>query len=363
MLESTLIKSPKARGDRARGRAPTPVELRELDDADAVEPFTTRTLPDDEREQAEAVGAAATGLALKALLHRADPGAYPVPSDESTPEAAAVAVVNDIDDEVFARLKPRITALASDRPRLARVLAPLGDDVDLKRPSLQLKHRFPAIRSREIKRVSIGSREEEEAEPVGTVVRRSSAKYTRMDFVLRAVHCVRETSGGGADEIVLGAVLVGASGNTKVVPARFIGDFDDGTYISTGDLPFGQFSLRTTNGYPKTMYCILQLVESDQDDARAAKALTQALSTIVNIAVSALATPAAGVIAGAIVTAVGGLIQVFISDDAFGPYGIMIRLNGEDQFGSEGMSGKLRTGNITGHGGAYRIGYRVVMNA
>jgi hypothetical protein len=140
-----------------------------------------------------------------------------------------------------------------------------------------------------------------------------------MDFVLRAVHCVRETSGGGSDEIVLGAVLVGASGNTKVVPAQVIGDFDDdgdgAAYVSTGDLPLGQFSLRTTNGYPKTMYCILQLVESDQDDADAAQGLTDALSVIVTIAVSALATPAAGAAAGAVVTAVGALIALFISDD------------------------------------------------
>ena len=103
-----------------------------------------------------------------------------------------------------------------------------------------------------------------------------------------------------------GGVLVGASGNTKVVKGRFIGNFDDNDYVGLGELPLGQYSLHSTSGYPKTMYCILQLVESDQDDADAARELTSALSMIATVAVSAAATPAAGAIAGAVVNTIGG---------------------------------------------------------
>lgn len=350
------------RKSSSRAKAPTAAELREFDASTVVHPFSTGMLPADERAEAEEAAAAASALVLKALLHRTEPETYPLPRDADSPEAAAVAALAKIDDRTFARMAPRVRALAADQARLARVLAPLGRKVDFKRPSLELERIRPAARLKKIVRVSVGAVEEEPTASRPVVVSRP-AKYKRMDFVLRAVHCRRETSGGGSDEIVLGAVLVGASGNTKVVPAQVIGDFDDGTYVSTGNLPLGQFSLRTTDGYPKTMYCILQLVESDSDDAEVAQALTEALSAIATIAVSAVATPAAGAIAGALVNTIGAFIGIFISEDAFVPYGVMMRLDSEDEYGADGVSGKLHTDDIRGHGGAYRIGYRLVMNA
>lgn len=357
------ILTPTRKPSTARAKTPTAAELREFDPRTVVVPFSTSMLSAAEREDAEAGAAAATALMLKAMLHRTEPERYPLPDDADSPEAAAVTALEKIDDRSFARMAPRLRALARDEARLSRLFAPLGRDVDLKRPSLGLVRLRPAARLDKIRRVSIGSVEEAPAASPPTVVARRNAKYTRMDFVLRAVHCRRETSGGGADEIVLGAVLVGASGNTKVVPAQYIGDFDDGTYLSTGNLPLGQFSLRTTDGYPKTMYCIVQLVESDGDDAEVAQALTEALSAIATIAVSAVASPTAGKIAGALVSTIGAFIGIFISDDTFVPYGIMMRLDSEDEYGADGVSGKLRTDDIRGHGGAYRIGYRVVLNA
>ena len=347
---------------RPTKRLLTPAEAREFDATPVVEPFMPSMLPARERAEAVATGSAATALVLKGLLHRADPGTYAAPTRQDTPEAAAIAVARGIDEKTFTRLAPRLKALAANPTRLRRVLGPSGR-VDLRKPSLGLKLARPIGGVAGLSQVAIGDRDDAVA-PRSAAGAKAAAKYSRMDLVLRAVHCVDETNPeSGDDDIVLGGVLVGASGNTKVVKARFIGNFDDGDYVGLGELPFGQFSLRTTPGYPKTMYCILQLVESDQDDADAARALTSALQSIATMVVSAAASPAAGAIAGAIVSAIGGLIGVFIDDDHFPPYGIRATLQSENQFGSDGDSGKLRTGNINGHGGSYRIGYRWLLNA
>lgn len=344
----------------------TATEAREFDAAPVVERFTTSMLEGAERKQAEDAGHAATGLLLKGLFNRLDPLKYAGPTRSDTPEGAAIDAVRDIEAKAFARMAPRLRALAEDKPRLAKMTAPLGN-VDFTRASLDLKLARPIAGGAALKRVTVGERDDDASSFAGAnaVPRSGGSRYSRMDLVLRAIHCVDETNpeGGGADDIVLGGVIVGASGNTKVIKSRFIGNFEDGTYISVGELPFGQFSLRSTSGYPKTMYGILQLVESDQDDADAARALTSALSTITTIAVSTVATPTAGAIAGAVVNAVGGLVSVFISDDAFPPYGIRARLMSENEFGNDGDSGRLRTGNIVGHGGSYRIGYRWLLNA
>lgn len=368
MPDTTKSRATAASATITRQKTLSALEKREFDTAAVVEPFTIGMLTPEERSHAEAASGASTALMLKGMLHRLDPKTYAAPAQADTPEAAAIAAVRDIDDKAFARMTPRLRALADDQPRLSRLLAPAGRNIDLKHPSLGLKLARPIAGVAGLKRVDVGNTDHEDAPaamPKVVVRSGSAAKYSRMDLVLRAVHCVDETNpeGGGSDDIVLGGVLVGASGNTKVVQSRFIGNFEDGTYVSLGELPFGQFSLRTTNGYPKTMYCILQLVESDQDDADAARELTRALSTITSMVVSTIGSPAAGAIAGAIVNTVGGLVSLFISDDAFPPYGIRARLQSENQFGSDGDSGQLRTGNIVGHGGAYRIGYRWLLNA
>lgn len=347
---------------RPTKRLLTPAEAREFDATPVVEPFTPSMLPAKERAEAVAAASAATALLLKGMLHRVDPGTYAAPTRQDTPEAAAIAVARGIDAKTFTRMAPRLKALAENPTRLKRMLGASGA-VDLRKPSLGLKLVRPIAGASGLTQVALGDRDDD-----GAVHRsagaRSGAKYSRMDFILRAVHCVDETNPeSGDDDIVLGGVLVGAAGHTKVVKGRFIGNFDDGDYVGLGELPFGQVSLRTTPGYPKTMYCILQLVESDQDDADAARALTNALQTIATIAVSAAASPAAGAIAGAIVSALGGLIGLFIDDDHFPPYGVRATLQSENQFGSDGDSGKLRTGNINGHGGSYRIGYRWLLNA
>jgi hypothetical protein len=345
-------------------------EARAFDASPVVEPFTAAALPAAERAQATAAAGAATALVLKGLLNRLDPGTYVAPTRQDTPEAAAISVARGLDEGTFRRMTPRLKALAADPARVARMLGAAGA-VDLRKPSLGLTLARPIAGAAALHHVGVGTTAEDgpAAPPAPrSAVARSLARYSRMDLVLRAVHCVDETDGvfgseAGADEIVLGGVLVGASGHTKVVKARFIGDFDDGDYVSLGEFPFGQYSLRTTAGYPKTMYCILQLVESDQDDADAAKALTGALSSIATVAVSALATPAAGAVAGALVSAVGGMIGLFIDDDPFPPYGIRVTLHSENEFGSDADSGRLRTNNIVGQGGAYRVGYRWLLNA
>lgn len=336
----------------------------ESEQAVVVEPFTVHALTGDERRDAESAAATATALALKGLLHRLDPHTYLAPTQADAPEALAIATVREIEERAFTRLAPKLRALAADDTRLARLLAPLGPAIDLRGASIGILRSPKMFNGQMPKRVTVTPSEPDA--PSGPVVVRDgpAARFTRMDLVLRSVHCVDEANvARGADHMVLGGVLIGASGVTRVMPSRFLGRFQDDTHVSLGDSPFGQFSLRSTPEFPKVMHAVLQLVESDQDEATAARELTRAMSSISTVAVSALSSSATGAIAGALLGTLGAVGELFVSDAAFAPYGLRIRLEDELAFGPQGDSGPLRTGHIVGHGGAYRIGFRWVLNA
>ena len=63
-----------------------------------------------------------------------------------------------------------------------------------------------------------------------------------------------------------------------------------------------------------------------------------------------------------IITALGGFFSNIIDEDEFPPYGIHLKMNGENQFGGS-ESGNLRTADIRAHGGTYRIGFKWSLNA
>jgi hypothetical protein len=110
------------------------------------------------------------------------------------------------------------------------------------------------------------------------------------------------------------------------------------------------------------MYCIFKLVESDSDDAEVARDLTSTISFLASTILSAVASPLVGATAGAVLQAIGDFVSNLIDEDEFRPYGVRLTLASEDQFGGHD-SGRLATGDITGHGGRYRIGYRWLLGA
>ncbi|HEX8692898.1 MAG TPA: hypothetical protein VF746_10790 [Longimicrobium sp.] len=352
--EAGIVSEAQARGDdpavrRITRRKMDAREARELDATPAAG-FTLDELPRAEREEGRRLAAAASALMLKGLLHRADPRGFPVAAGAQAPDAVAARLAAELDPAVFARVQPRLERALREPKRLERILGPFAK-VDLRRPELDPEVAKLVVRPRR----GPGGADAGDAVPRG-------AKFTRAHLILRALHCVRETSGGGADEMILGGVLVGASGNVKAINSIVCGEFDTGDYYDAGELFLGQYSLRTTAGYPKSLYAIFKLVESDSDDREVAQQLTATLSLLASTILSALASPAVGGTVAAVMQAIGGFISDVIDEDEFPPYGIRLTLQSENQFGGP-VGPKERTNDIVGHGGKYRIGYRWVLNA
>lgn len=307
--------------------------------------FTSASLPEAERREAGRIAKGLTAAVVKGLLHRVDPKAFAVSSDVDTLENQAAAAVRGIDARTFEQMRPKLQQLAADTARVQKITG-------VAMPELKKSNAIifkPANA------------------PQGAVPRSGSApqKYKRLDLNLRKLHCVDETNGGvfspedGTDDMVLGAIRIGAGGNVDYSKAIVAGEFArDNTYRNFGELPFGSVSLRTTPGYPKTFYWIFQLVESDSDDAEVAAGITQALRTVVTMVAGMVGGAGVGAIAGAVVDAIGAIIGLFIDDDVFSPYGVAIKLNSENDLGSDGVH-DAHTGNISAHGGTYRIGYRL----
>ncbi len=320
-----------------------------------VEAFGPEQLNARERSQADAVARQAAALCLKALFHQIDPARYPINPDPTSLEARAAACAASLPALGLARLSISLKSLARRPAQLRRLLGEQGPSLAELRPAgldarLGLRAataRLPALRT---------------PERTPRAVPRSATTYTRCHLLLRAIHCVRETQPAGWDEIIFGGLCIGASGNVAVIRGFDAGDFRTGTYASYGEMFLGQYSLRSTPGYPKSLYAIFQLIESDSNDAAVARALTNALSMLAGIVVSFFASPAAGAAVSSTINLLGGLIGLLVGDDVMRPYGIRLTMNSQNHFGGP-VGPKQHTGNITGHGGAYRIGYRWVLGA
>jgi hypothetical protein len=330
----SILRPKRHRMDPAEARAfdAAPVQRFDLSDLSAVE-----------REQALEGAGAAGALLLKGLLHRADPKAFPVPRDPAAPEAVAARLARELTPRAFERVAPNLERVLREPARLARIVG-ARRTVNLRAASLDVAPRqLPAS--------------------VTASATTRGAKYRRVHLVLRAIHCKQITTPrDNPDEIVLGGVLIGAGGNVVAANSIVCGEFSSGEYADFGEIYLGQYSLRSTSGYPKHMYCIFKLVESDSDDAEVARDLTSTISFLASTILSAVASPLVGATAGAVLQAIGDFVSNLIDEDEFRPYGVRLTLASEDQFGGHD-SGRLATGDITGHGGRYRVGYRWLLGA
>lgn len=304
-------------------------------EAPALDPAA---LPAEQRKQTTLAVESAQALLLKGLLHRHAPADFPVSEDKNSLEARVAKVVADLDDKSFAVLRPKIRSVAADRSQIPTIV---GKNLDLTRPILDadLTGRFPE-------------------RPIVKVPKPPKRpKYNRVFLSLRKLHCVDETNPeGGADDMVMGGILTHPDGTASAIKSFVAGSFDDGDCQDYGILQLGSSSLAVTPGYPKNVYATFLLIESDSDDEEVAAAVASICKLV-----AALATALGQPIVAAAAAFVGGVVDVFaalfIGENRFPPYGIELRLANEDQFGAGGTQNG-HTGNIRGHDGAYRIGFR-----
>lgn len=308
--------------------------------------FTGDSLSDDDRVQASRISRTLTGAIVKGLFHRLDPTAFALDGNVAGIEIRAAVAIQQIAAPAFERMKPKITQLRGNTSRIKELT---GLTVDSLRSPGAIQ--MAAVGGPP----SIHPPQPDLAAPTP----RQPPKYKRLDLNLRKLHCVDETNPeSGTDDMVLGAMRIGASGNVAYTSAIVAGEYDDGTMRSFGELQFGSVSLRSTQTWPKTFYWIFHLVESDSDDAEVAAGLTTGLSLIAATVGGYFGGPAVAALVKGIVDALGYIVGLFIDDDTFPPYGIVIKLNSENDFGSDGILDQ-HTGNISAHGGVYRIGYRL----
>lgn len=290
--------------------------------------------------------------AVKSALHRIDAQAYPSVDDADSLDDRIAQAMNRLPPIAIDRLKPRVLAIGDGR-RTIKALA--GIDVTGFRTRVPIASVAPVGLLRAKPKAP-------DAEGHPRAGSGAPAKYSKATLELRAIHCIRETSGGGMDEIILGGALIGATGNVNNIDAIDAGDFDSGTYAEFGALPIGTFNLKNVERYPSYLYAIFLLVESDSDDKAVAESINDVIGTIAVIAASFYSGGLAAAAAYAIYEAVDGLISAFFGPDALRQFGIRLNLDSNDPFGKP-ISANLRTGNITGDGAKYRIGYRWVLSA
>jgi len=311
-----------------------------------AEEFNLQSLSAQERAQANKIATAINAIMLKGLLNRADPARYPVVADSERLENQSAALARTIKPQAFERLRPRLMSLASDPARLQRMLGDHAGDLNAVGIDRKVEPLLPPRST---------------ATAPANVVPRSGHLYNRAHLILRALHCVDETNPeNGTDDMVLAGLRIGASGNVGVINGIVCGEFNDDTYRNFGEMYLGQYSLNTTPGYPKHLYAIFKLVESDSDDREVAEQLTSTLSFLASTILSVLTSPMVGATVGALISSIGGFISNLIDEDEFPPYGIRLTLNSEGQFGGP-VGPKFHTGNISGHGGSYRLGLRWVL--
>lgn len=312
--------------------------------------FSPASLSPAERQQATQIAEATAALLLKGMFHRVQPGQYRINDNHDSPEYRIAAAIGAIPSHRFARMRPRIEALRTNPAKTAEYLGSMSN-LDIRSPGLDAL----------LQQVSPHLIVNMHQAPIPDALH-LAPHFNRLTLVLRKLCCVDETNPeGGDDDMILGAIRVGASGNVAVVNAMVAGHFDDNECTNFGMLPLGQYSLSTTNGFPKLFYCIFILVESDSDDQEVADTLTQALTIVANAA--ATFTGGWGAIVAALIQVLDLVLSAFFDDDHFPPYGIQLKLSNPNVFGPSGSGPNQHTDNIAAHGGKYRIGYRWELSA
>jgi len=318
-----------------------------------------------EKEEGKQKAQAAAALVYKAILHRTDPAKYPIDDKEDSPETVAMKAVNALSEPIFNKIKTRAFNIDKDAVKRASILGKYKD-IDFRKKAI-----FPEVKKignlnyRKIAEENDG--DASFAEPLqetittgvgGGGIDATPARYNRMDLVLRALHCVDETNpeSPGDDDMVIGGVIIGCSGNVRAARSAVTCHFDDDDYCNMGAYLFGTYNLNSCSGYPKTFYAILELIEVDTDEREAADALNEVMK-IVAATVGTIAGPVWGAVAAAIAQAMEIFTNWLIDDDPFHPFGVTTTLNSENAFGSDGRSNNWHTGNISDHGGTYRAGF------
>lgn len=298
----------------------------------------TPAMSAEDRKEAEESGKIIHAFAMKGLLHKLDPKAFPLSDDAASPEAKVAQIVKAIKAKPFAKLRPLIEKNRDQVGEFSRIIKSVrGLNLD-----------------------AVSQREEAADSPASDTTPVSAR--SRLHLVIRSLHCVDETNPeNGEDDMILGAATVGASGNTGVAKTIIRSGFDDGERVVFGvggsGRQFARYSLNSTSSYPKNFYAVLKLIESDGDDEDVAAGLELVLFMYSQIAEARYKNRPLITRSYNVANAIWYSLLNLYTGDGFRPRIVSVSMNNQNHFGGL-ESGNLRTGNINGNGGTYRIGYK-----
>jgi len=298
---------------------------------------TLDAISDIERNQINDAARNVGTIFLKTMLNRLDSKAFPLKAGSDRLAADVAVLTRHLSPNAFNILRPRLEKIRADASKTNAVL------------------RAPV---KTLQKISISEKKLPKNED--TVLR--AGNYKSVQLLLRALHCINETNPeNGVDTMILGGVLIGATGNLNVINSRHCGFFetDDRIEYAPHTQHLGLFSLNTTPTYPKYFYAVFKLIESDAIDIEAeVTGLTELMSVLGQIARSItpnfnnpLIQP---VYAAYLFLILRAVIYTSFDEEDFPPIGVDIFVTAS----SETQSGNLVTDNISGLGGTYRIGYK-----
>lgn len=342
-------------------KIPSAKEEEEWNSAADDEDILTKLSTADKAKATEH-GQAILAYTLKAILHRSDPAKYPVGQTEKSAQTTILASLQRLSPYTINKMKEKANLLLSDATKRAAVLGKFKD-IDFKKKSIDsdiqkirpVKFNPTLIKiNKDATSLNYTGNNYSVLPGTSQADLNDKNSFSKMDFVLRAIRCLDETDPeSGDDDIIIGGLRVGCSGNTAPGISVVSCHFDDGDYCDHGRIPLGGFNLSSCSGYPKTFYFIIQLIEVDSDEREAAQALTD----IMEIAAEALQGSGYGQAIAYVAGAIEVLSGWLFDDDAFHPYGASTTLSGQNTFGSDGRS-SYRRAVISDHGGKYRVGYQ-----
>ncbi|MEO7982687.1 MAG: hypothetical protein ABI688_01270 [Bacteroidota bacterium] len=341
-------------------KIPSAKEEEEWNSAADDEDILTK-IPAAEKAKATEHAQAILAYTLKAVLNRSDPAKYPLNNAEKSPQTTILASLQRLPPYTFNKMKEKANLLLSDATKRAAVLGKFKD-LDFKKKSIDsdiqkirpVKFNPTLIKGKDASSLNYTGNNYAGMPGTSQSVVNDKNSFSKMDFVLRAIRCLDETNPeSGDDDIVIGGLKIGCSGNSSHGYSAVSCHFDDGDYCDHGHIPLGGYNLSSCSGYPKTFYFIIQLLEVDSDEREAA----QALEDIMAIAAEALQGTGYGEAIAYVAQAVEVLSGWLFDDDAFHPYGATTTLYSQNSFGSDGRS-SYRRAVISDHGGSYRVGYQ-----
>jgi hypothetical protein len=344
---SLLFLSTVVEAQVVKPRQATEAQVKELDKRPALSDYADRISSSD-KQKAKDQSQLLMTYAYKAVLHRSDKAKYPLGNSNKL-EKRIAELVEGLPEKNYQKANERVQAALADRSKMQNDLGKYGDVVFAgKTLAEQLSTRGMQLQLSKVKKPEM-----------------KAANTAALDVLASQLYCVDETNPeSGDDDMILGGIFISA-GNNVNSNILFCGSFNDGDYENLNENRIGGVDYLFREGYPQVYYGMLVLVNVDEDEAVATNVLKDLFSMVAEIVEAGDQTTEYGI--SMIQLNLSALAGMFMPEDDFFPALVIkvelkaasdIYINDIKQVFNGNISDNWVTGNISGHGGAYRLGLK-----